>query len=69
MARGGKIFLQCKHSICGSSIHELPERSEDEVGVEEVLPHPPLYDICKRLSIDTKNKIKVQVVERTKMFI
>jgi hypothetical protein len=31
---------------------------------------PPSYhDICKRLLNDTKNKIKVQIMERTKMFI
>ena len=31
---------------------------------------PPLYhNICKRLLNDTKNKIKVQVVKRTKMLI
>jgi hypothetical protein len=31
---------------------------------------PPSYhDICKRLPNDTKNKIKAQIAERTKMFI
>jgi hypothetical protein len=31
---------------------------------------PPSYhDICKRLLNETKDKIKAQIVERTKMFI
>jgi hypothetical protein len=31
---------------------------------------PPLYyNLYKRLLNDTKNKIKVQIAERTKMFI
>jgi hypothetical protein len=54
--------------FCYSSTCKLQEPNEDDIGAEVVLPPPLHHDIYKRLFNETKKKIKVQIVEKKKMF-
>jgi hypothetical protein len=61
-------LLQLNLQACYNSICNL-QSGDDDVEVEEVLDPSLYHDIRKGLLNDTKNKIKVQIVGITKMFI
>ena len=64
-----KILLQCKYFICHNSVHKLLKCTKGDIGIEELLLSSIIPQHTQEPFLNTKNKIKVQVIEWTRIFI